>query len=890
MVISIAERYLQYENLLGGVLILILIFAILNNAPWQLIHILDQVENVLIWGTVSSTILTHQIDSLWVANMLWFVVLGMICITKWRIWENVAPVNRSDYETSGFQPVKMYEQLLPRQKKLSDELVNLIRSHDSGEPLTICVAGKWGAGKTSIVNGTINFLKTDSTSCKYEVLYINTMDLDTSASLFAYVFDRLRDILKKRGAYVGLGSEYKQFIASAVGKITDTSIETLLENHLFPSSKDYRTQMKELEGCISATLKNDKILIVVDDVERCDIEKAQQFIFLIKEIATLQNCITIFLTDYEYLNQRVNLSVEGESEKLNSKNGFFYDKFFNYRIDIPLLDCEESLDILWQELRKDAEGFRFRQPHELFAIFSRRLLDAEDECVNSEKVAENQSTKKAQQFQAEEMIRLRDIFNNSLLTPRMLVKFRETMKGKCRDLRQIYMQEGAMAENTSKFFSLIRFDEILFLLVYIEVCTPYDALCLKEQGTRYLRYLPDEAGDTRKLLFKLSEDLLYSARFAYRGADDIYRYNEAIRFVDAYLNDDLSEKVNGFSSRDAMWLNAIQEKNKEVMRGNWAEMVRMVAQNYGWKEPELGEEYLKTLFSFAREELLPSEQGKDIIFTIFDKSQHNHDIFSAHIAVFKFFEEELGAALTGCPQSCIDLLNQFSPVYFWHRVAPICSAVNFVAPPEYSREEELQRRMNDAPELMLSTNDPIDNLEKILKKIRTAVPSLSIPKDTDVFLQFRFLATKLEEYLTEAELLEFNDIKDRLRLTKVAIEDMECFIRISQKVKGNMIPTGSFSTTIDIGDIDKTILRFKNALKTPYANAGTSLQLNLTNLFNAIRFSKIELSESQYQELQSIVTASERLYGPAAYNRKILADHRKSPGVNALSSANMEQH
>ena len=84
------------------------------------------------------------------------------------------------------------------------------------------------------------------------------------------------------------------------------------------------------------------------------------------------------------------------------------------------------------------------------------------------------------------------------------------------------------------------------------------------------------------------------------------------------------------------------------------------------------------------------------------------------IAVFKFFEEELGAALTGCPQSCIDLLNQFSPIYFWHRVAPICSAVNFVAPPKYGREEELQRRMNDAPEFMLSTNDPIDNLEKIL--------------------------------------------------------------------------------------------------------------------------------------------------------------------------------
>lgn len=391
--IGIAETYLQYESFLGGAMVAILVVAILNKATWQHICILDKAENLMILGTVVSTILARQINSAWITNLIWFVILGMMQITRWHLWVNFSPVFDSDKTASIFQPVKAYEELLPQQKKLAGRLTKIIRSHNIREPLAICVAGKWGAGKTSIVNGALDFLETDDPSCNYEVLHINTMELDTLSSLFNYVFGHLRNILKRRGAYVGIGSEYKQFIASAVGKITDNSVAALIESRLFPSTEDYRTQIKELERCISTALGQDKILIIVDDVERCDIEKAQQFIFFIKEIATVRNCIAIFLTDYEYLNQRFNMNATSGVGNLNEKSSFFYEKFFNYRIDVSLLDYEESMVLLWQGLDGKAKELGFRQPHELFVIFRAKLRQGEQSYRDAAKSKETKEGK-----------------------------------------------------------------------------------------------------------------------------------------------------------------------------------------------------------------------------------------------------------------------------------------------------------------------------------------------------------------------------------------------------------------------------------------------------------------------------------------------------------------
>lgn len=107
---------------------------------------------------------------------------------------------------------------------------------------------------------------------------------------------------------------------------------------------------------------------------------------------------------------------------------------------------------------------------------------------------------------AEELDQLSGLLRSNLSVPRMLVKYYHEMKRVYSRLIKQYAEHGMLKEKISRFFLRIRFDEIAFLLTYIEVCAPYEAFCLKEQGVTYLQFPEDPVSPTRKLIRKLGKD------------------------------------------------------------------------------------------------------------------------------------------------------------------------------------------------------------------------------------------------------------------------------------------------------------------------------------------------------------------------------------------------
>jgi len=888
-IVKIANTYLLYEPLLSIAVLAMLLFTICHNKQtpptWQHIRILDRIFFLTVLGTVLSTLLARQITTVriadlfwpaalgWIANFACFAMLVWVCTQNWLWWKNFQPDSCSAVRSSGFQPIESFEQLFPQRQKLAEELVDIIRTHDVNDSLSICVAGPWGVGKTSVVNGAIDRLKQKSATCQYECLYVHAMELDTLASLFSYVFSRFRTILKKHGAYVGIGSEYRKFITAAVGKITDASIATLLESRLFPSSDDYRTQMKDLETCISTVMKENKILVIVDDVERCEAKKAQQFIFFIKEIATMHNCIAIFLADYEYLRQSLSSNAEKNEDERKRKEYFFYEKFFNCRIDVPSITFEDAIEKLETEVGEQARKLGMRTPSELFLGFEQKLKQQAKRYREQAEAGKGNEEKAHLLNCADEFDQLCRQLRSNLSLPRMLVKYYHEMKKVYSRLSDQYAENGVFKEEPSRFFFWIRFDEILFLLTYTEVCAPYEAFCLKEQGPTYLLNQAEPMSTTQKLIKELGEDLLYSSKYTYTGEDKAYRYSEAMRFTEAYIRGDLPREVGKFSSRDELWINAIENYDESLMKNNWAKMVQMVAQNYAWQKTEEGRAYLETLFTFARERLLYSAEGIDCIFSIFDRSQRNENVFSAHIAVMSIFEKKLGDVLTGCSQKNVKLLEQFSGLYLWKRTSPVCSAALFLAPEEYTGNQQFHLRMSNISESTLSEEDPVCALKTLLKNICNIVPTINIPPSDNIFQQLRFLADEEKKYMVSNNIFQYDDIRDRLQLLQIAIEDMESFTVLLHKVRDYAIPTGTFIADINLQDMDTTIKRFRDAINSPGASQDISLRSNLQELFNQIRFGDIMLSKSQYEELQNLITDSQKLYGYAPYNRKVLVEH-----------------
>lgn len=133
-----------------------------------------------------------------------------------------------------FSPQQTYGQLFESRQKAANQLKKLIVNTDSSA-VSICISGEWGIGKTSLINGTIDLLKKSSAN-SYEIIRINALELDTPQSLKKYTFQQIQRILKSRGTYVGIGSDYQKFLTAATGVILDASLSNLVSAWLNPPS------------------------------------------------------------------------------------------------------------------------------------------------------------------------------------------------------------------------------------------------------------------------------------------------------------------------------------------------------------------------------------------------------------------------------------------------------------------------------------------------------------------------------------------------------------------------------------------------------------------------------------------------------------------------------
>lgn len=367
-----------------------------------------------------------------------------------------------------------------------------------------------------------------------------------------------------------------------------------------------------------------------------------------------------------------------------------------------------------------------------------------------------------------------------------------------------------------------------------------------------------------------------------------YLYNEAAIFTRAYLNGDLPEQVNGFSSRDEMWIDAIKRKDKENIETFWEEMIHMVAQNFSLKDPEKGKEYLNSLFSYARENFLNEPGWIERIFSIFEKDYHNEDVFSGTIAVMELFWKNFKNSLEKCSQKNVMILEQFSSVYFWKRTQPICSAAMYLAPAECGKDRDFQTKISDANDLTLYDRNPTEKLKRLLNKICEIVPSISLPADDDVFQQLLALGKEEKNYLEENEMLQYDDIKYKIQLFEVAIKDMECFALLLEEVKENTVPTGTHIPIEDLSKLDTIIQQFKNVLNTPNSNKDVALLHRFRSLFDNIRFSNIKINDRHYEELQNLITEYGKIFGTFTYSRKILLDHREKNIIDSAYKAMMQ--
>lgn len=277
--------------------------------------------------------------------LLWVIFFGyLLYLIKLLNWEkkseHIARNNKGISVVMDF-PINDINSDLFNHKNIADLIYKFILGARSDKgAISIGLNGKWGTGKSSIINLVKNKLEDELTQKKTEHLLIefSAMLLNENNSITVEFLNQLNSKLQNAGW--GSGNEIKKYIFYLTGKINDLTSGVISILWGDRSSKDQQdliiNKIKEL---------NRQIVVIIDDLDRAQKEEIIQILRLIKNIANLPNVVYIVACDKDYLIKSLEGIFESES---------YLEKFFNVEIQVPdnndKILREEALKLIESEV------------------------------------------------------------------------------------------------------------------------------------------------------------------------------------------------------------------------------------------------------------------------------------------------------------------------------------------------------------------------------------------------------------------------------------------------------------------------------------------------------------------------------------------------------------
>lgn len=217
---------------------------------------------------------------------------------------------------------------LLNRKNTINHLYNAIIDCRPEKNYTIGLEGKWGVGKTTIINNVLRLLKKNGMIEEFNVVKFDPWKYnDEKTMLNAFI----KSILKEIG-YDIRAKESIEIVENVLCNILGNGSNNIIKQAIV-STNSFQSEEKLEEIVNDYLITNDKrLIIIIDNLDRVDSQKA---IFLIKCIETLvdfKRTISVLLYDEEIIDKIL-------SEKFNSKNNYMA-KIVQLRVKVPEINYE----------------------------------------------------------------------------------------------------------------------------------------------------------------------------------------------------------------------------------------------------------------------------------------------------------------------------------------------------------------------------------------------------------------------------------------------------------------------------------------------------------------------------------------------------------------------
>lgn len=242
--------------------------------------------------------------------------------------------------------------------EFAQNLAKAILKYTNKDNLVIGLYGKWGTGKSSILNLFSECMEKIKIRNKPIIVRFNPWNFSDQNQLLEQFFNTLSLTLKRRDKskkmakishniemysriftplklIPGIGNSFQSMeeISTAISDTLKKASESL--------EKDLIETKKEITELLS-TLKN-KIIIIIDDIDRLSNIEIKMIFQLVKSIADFSNTIYILAFDKNVIEDTLSKLQEGDGNK-------YLEKIIQVPFEIPDLPSEKIYDLLFAEL------------------------------------------------------------------------------------------------------------------------------------------------------------------------------------------------------------------------------------------------------------------------------------------------------------------------------------------------------------------------------------------------------------------------------------------------------------------------------------------------------------------------------------------------------------
>lgn len=231
--------------------------------------------------------------------------------------------------------------------KYADVLLKLIEDFDSKTPLTIGIHGSWGSGKTSLMKMLEMRLKDkNKIDDTFKLIWFNAWAYGGNEPIGLALLHQILiefEKEKKQGKLINL-------FASSIKLFADVALRNTIRipfkdaKKFFESSIEIKSTLRsDFKTSIDESLQNRRLVVFIDDLDRCLPEKTIEIIEIIKNFLDVPKCIYVIGVAKEVIEQLIEVRYKSKGQEIPNIGKDYMEKIIQIPFTLPPIK-EENME------------------------------------------------------------------------------------------------------------------------------------------------------------------------------------------------------------------------------------------------------------------------------------------------------------------------------------------------------------------------------------------------------------------------------------------------------------------------------------------------------------------------------------------------------------------